>query len=266
MTSTIGIPIKLLNEAQVYRGKLLEAEDNMNVQLKDITVTARDGRQTKVPIWLDEISEPEVWAKEFLAPEAREVLSVLGGFVVCFRKPTTEKELEEIKELLKHVQEVVKEGCGYSWDGVCLAVGMKQSITPFLDISHEDWEDTCQDHGFEFIDFELAGKNEYKESQGVGRLREALEANDWNTDDMDLDDFDAIVDDFGEDDEGSLGFGIDPKEMEEDMKGMKEAIYGAGLSMGEEEEGDHDAEVEKLQAMMAKMQAVRELIVLESQA
>lgn len=83
LTSTIGIPIKLLNEAQVcppiflppsfppsllplslshtnapqghvitlelttgqvYRGKLLEAEDNMNIQLKDITVTARDGR------------------------------------------------------------------------------------------------------------------------------------------------------------------------------------------------------------------------------
>ncbi|KAL8661177.1 MAG: hypothetical protein Q9202_005834 [Teloschistes flavicans] len=56
MTSTIGIPIKLLNEAQnhvvtleitsgqVYRGKLIEAEDNMNVQLRDITVTARDGR------------------------------------------------------------------------------------------------------------------------------------------------------------------------------------------------------------------------------
>ncbi|KZZ92966.1 small nuclear ribonucleoprotein Sm D3 [Moelleriella libera RCEF 2490] len=60
MTSTIGIPIKLLNEAQghivtleitsgqTYRGKLLDggvvAEDNMNVQLKDITVTARDGR------------------------------------------------------------------------------------------------------------------------------------------------------------------------------------------------------------------------------
>ncbi|CAK7273965.1 small nuclear ribonucleoprotein Sm D3 [Sporothrix epigloea] len=62
MTSTIGIPIKMLNEAQghiitleitsgqTYRGRLLEGkylfttEDNMNVQLKDITVTARDGR------------------------------------------------------------------------------------------------------------------------------------------------------------------------------------------------------------------------------
>jgi hypothetical protein len=39
------------------------------------------------------------------------------------------------------------------------------------------------------------------------------------------------------------------------MKGMKEAIYGAG--MGIEEEVDHDEEVEQLQAMMMKMQAVR---------
>ncbi|KAK9367654.1 hypothetical protein V1509DRAFT_625853 [Lipomyces kononenkoae] len=53
---SIGIPIKLLNESQghvvtleltsgqTYRGKLIEVEDNMNCQLRDITVTARDGR------------------------------------------------------------------------------------------------------------------------------------------------------------------------------------------------------------------------------
>ncbi|PHH61734.1 hypothetical protein CDD81_8026 [Ophiocordyceps australis] len=56
MASNIGVPIKLLHEAQghtvtveltngnTYRGMLLDAEDNMNIQLKDITVTARDGR------------------------------------------------------------------------------------------------------------------------------------------------------------------------------------------------------------------------------
>ncbi|KAI8842131.1 hypothetical protein BC829DRAFT_347324, partial [Chytridium lagenaria] len=55
---SIGVPIKLLHEAMghiitlelksgmIYRGKLLEAEDNMNVQLKEIAVTARDGRVT----------------------------------------------------------------------------------------------------------------------------------------------------------------------------------------------------------------------------
>ena len=53
---SIGVPIKVLHEAEghivtcetktgeVYRGKLVEAEDNMNCQMSDITVTHRDGR------------------------------------------------------------------------------------------------------------------------------------------------------------------------------------------------------------------------------
>ncbi len=57
---SIGIPIKLLHEAEghiitlettigeIYRGKLLEAEDNMNCQMQNITLTARDGRVTQV--------------------------------------------------------------------------------------------------------------------------------------------------------------------------------------------------------------------------
>jgi len=53
---SIGVPIKILHEAEghvitletstgeVYRGKLVEAEDNMNCQMADIAVTYRDGR------------------------------------------------------------------------------------------------------------------------------------------------------------------------------------------------------------------------------
>lgn len=53
---SIGVPIKVLHEAEghivtcetttgeVYRGKLVEAEDNMNCQMSAITVTYRDGR------------------------------------------------------------------------------------------------------------------------------------------------------------------------------------------------------------------------------
>lgn len=114
-----------------------------------------------VPIWLDEISEPETWSKEFLAPEAREVLTALGAFVVCFRKPLNAAALAEIKTLLENVSEVVKEGCGYSWDGVCLAVAMPQSSTPYLEKSFDEWEEICQDCGFEFVDFESKGRNEY---------------------------------------------------------------------------------------------------------
>lgn len=60
MVVPIGIPVKLLHEAQglvvtvelktgyMYRGRLLEIEDCMNCQLTDVTVTARDGKVVAV--------------------------------------------------------------------------------------------------------------------------------------------------------------------------------------------------------------------------
>jgi len=53
---SIGVPIKVLHEAEghivtletitgeVFRGKLIEAEDNMNCQMAQVVVTYRDGR------------------------------------------------------------------------------------------------------------------------------------------------------------------------------------------------------------------------------
>eukprot|EP00284_Hemiselmis_tepida_P015926 CAMPEP_0174929028 /NCGR_PEP_ID=MMETSP1355-20121228/26989_1 /TAXON_ID=464990 /ORGANISM="Hemiselmis tepida, Strain CCMP443" /LENGTH=95 /DNA_ID=CAMNT_0016175211 /DNA_START=29 /DNA_END=312 /DNA_ORIENTATION=+ len=52
---SIGIPIKLIHEAEshiisvemktgeMYRGMLVEAEDNMNCSLANVTMTGRDG-------------------------------------------------------------------------------------------------------------------------------------------------------------------------------------------------------------------------------
>jgi len=60
MTSNIGIPIKLLYEAEsmkitvemkngeTYRGVLLSAEDTMNMTLSDVVRTARDGQVSKL--------------------------------------------------------------------------------------------------------------------------------------------------------------------------------------------------------------------------
>jgi len=93
---------------------------------------------------------------------------------------------------------------------------------------------------------------------GIERLKEALEANDWEGgddlgDELNLEDFEIEE----EDDEGSLGFGIDPAEMEGEMFGMKQAIYGGGDEEEGAEEPEGDKEVEQLQAMMLRMQAVR---------
>ena len=57
---TIGIPIRLLHESQgltvsvelktgqIYRGRLLAVEDSMNIQLRDVTVTERDGKYVQM--------------------------------------------------------------------------------------------------------------------------------------------------------------------------------------------------------------------------
>lgn len=94
---------------------------------------------------------------------------------------------------------------------------------------------------------------------GIERLKEALEANDWggggedHGDEFDLDD---LEDDGIEGDELDLGLGVDTEERKEEMKGMKQAIYSDAFGGEEGDDQDND-EVEKLQAMMLRMQAVR---------
>jgi len=60
MPQSIGVPIKLLHESEghkvtveltngeVYRGQMVDAEDNMNCQLSEVTLTGRDSKQTKL--------------------------------------------------------------------------------------------------------------------------------------------------------------------------------------------------------------------------
>lgn len=59
---SIGVPIKVLHEAEghtitcetiageTFRGKLVEAEDNMNCQIANVHVTYRDGRTSELDL------------------------------------------------------------------------------------------------------------------------------------------------------------------------------------------------------------------------
>ncbi|KAJ3672317.1 hypothetical protein LUZ60_007038 [Juncus effusus] len=60
MSRSLGIPVKLLHEAaghvvtvelktgELYRGSLIECEDNWNCQLENITFTSKDGKVSQV--------------------------------------------------------------------------------------------------------------------------------------------------------------------------------------------------------------------------
>lgn len=119
-----------------------------------------------MPIWLDNVHthKPESWSADFLLPEAKEVLAAIGAFVLCFQKPVTQEDYAAIKGMMREVAKVVKEGFGGfegAFDGVCLAVALKQDVVPHLEISEEEWEELGMELGFEVVDGEGKGKNEF---------------------------------------------------------------------------------------------------------
>jgi hypothetical protein len=95
-----------------------------------------------------------------------------------------------------------------------------------------------------------------QELTSISRLKEALEANDWAANDDLLD-----LDDPGEDGD----FGAEVAELEMEMFGMREVIHNGEEEeemeddklCGEGEKENEEDGVEKLEAMMLRMQAVR---------
>ncbi|GAP93085.2 putative alpha and gamma adaptin binding protein p34 [Rosellinia necatrix] len=250
----------------------------------------------EVPIWLDLISSPVEWSASFLSPEAKEVLEVLGGIIIVFALPVRadSDEGKSALDLVQQVGKVVKEGLGgWEWDGVrlCLGVGEIDDVDAWEDCCAESGLEFVQ-----IRNQSTPSRNEFGEKTGIPRALEALEANDWenvSAEDLgsDFEDIDAEIEaqktHLDEDgmteepgathlDAEDLNFGYDPK----DFEGLKRAIWSAGKEDGEDStdgtpgaataaEGDRqalggadspldDEDIQKIERMMVKLQAVRD--------
>ena len=127
------------------------------------------------------------------------------------------------------------------------------------------------------------GMNEYGEKVGIARLIEALEANEWEGEDENDADADADAGDVGFDffnfdkedqsistetpDRLGLGFGQEAGEVQSEMWGVQQEIRkqreqqpaeDKRARLEEEEEGEGEGDVQLLESMMVKMQAVRD--------
>ncbi|POS86850.1 hypothetical protein EPUL_001767 [Erysiphe pulchra] len=224
--------------------------------------------KTVIPIWFDEMTSASSWSAEFLAPEAREVLQSLGAFIVCFKKPVNKADLEEIENLLYCMAQVVKQTSSLLWSGICLAVAMPQTLTPHLEKNFEDWEFLCRKFGFEFIDFEMKGQNQYSELMGLDRMKEALEANDWESNyelrdyKSDTEEMDYVNDDDNDDDDDgtSSGFKVEAVQIEEEMQEMSNEMRQNNNFLEEEPvtSSNYEEDVEKLEAIVSKLQLIRD--------
>ncbi|KAG8631266.1 hypothetical protein KVT40_000406 [Elsinoe batatas] len=210
---------------------------------------------TNIPIWIDEIVDLDQWRAEFSKPEAREVIEALGGWIYCFDKvapSSTESQgviEDEALAGMKAIESVISKACGYNWEGMKLAVAMSPQTTKVASLtsSREELEDLCMDHGFEFIDADATGKNEFGEAQGLDRIRESVETNDWSA---------AAVTDEDEDTAGS--FADEQAQMNAELWGLK-----ASLLVEDDDDDDagpirEDLEVDNLEGLMQQAMAIRE--------
>ncbi|KAI0471801.1 hypothetical protein GGR56DRAFT_655601 [Xylariaceae sp. FL0804] len=266
------------------------AGSSHNLSLKTAYYTA------EVPIWLDLISSPEEWSSSFLSDEAKEVLEVLGGIVVVFALPVKPEsdEASAARDLIQHVGKVVKEGLGgWEWDGValCLGVGEIDDVEEWDDCCAGWGLEFVQ-----VRNQSVPSRNEFGEKTGIPRALEALQSNDWahaSMDDLgsDFGDFEAGLEADQSDNDGQDGVELDPESLDfgfdrADFAGLRRAIWNvsqeqdeeghmdggqpnttsqgdskaadSGQKGSKEEPAEDDDEIQKIERMMVKLQAVRD--------
>ncbi|OQR95559.1 small nuclear ribonucleoprotein Sm D3 [Thraustotheca clavata] len=98
MSKSLGVPLSLLHEGEghtitlelkngeIYKGHLLEAEDSMNCQLKDVTLTGRDGQLSR----LEQVYIRGSQVKLFILPDMLQK-SPLFKKVQALKKPNDKK-------------------------------------------------------------------------------------------------------------------------------------------------------------------------------
>jgi hypothetical protein len=136
-----------------------------------------------VDIWVDEYEGAGEFADLYTSDEALEVRNSLGAIVLCL--PNT----SGCEESLKHIKRVADQ-CGE--DLLRLVVFRK---SPAETKERLEVEDACLNHGFELINMDATGKNEYGELQGIARAKEVIQTADWSEllDEADEHDIEAML-------------------------------------------------------------------------
>ncbi len=88
---------------------------------------------------------------------------------------------------------------------------------------------------------------------GVARIREALEANDWAADNLNIHALDGL-----DDDEAFIeSFAAEEAEMGMEFMGLKTAVNGGDNATDSADEDDEALQVEQMERMMLKLQFIK---------
>ncbi|KAI5955201.1 IRC6 [Candida jiufengensis] len=141
----------------------------------DIFIDEIPSKRTPIFSEDDKINALKKWCNEFFSPEMESLVESLDGII--FTINIKDDSLEYADELLNVVHRVKTLS---NEDNLLAVVATTPKGSNGWDKRYfDEIEDIFIEHGFEFIDFDKQGKNEYKESQGKDRIVELIECHEW---------------------------------------------------------------------------------------
>lgn len=212
---------------------------------------------------------------------------VLGGVVYVFRE---DRVVEEVEREVKVVGDLVKK-LGWDWggsgDGVAFVVRMpkrefqddaeeekaegedgegeekateeQKTKSPQKTVAEtEGWKELLEpkEGGWEVLDFTETERDDYGDTTGMERLKEGLEANDWNGG-MFKPGIEGIDDGQDFDLDGMDDGPWDEKLLEEEMKEFKKGLLGGEKVFEEMSAEEQEGEIERFEAMVLRLQGMK---------
>lgn len=114
------------------------------------------------------------WYQEFLTDEMADLRDVIEGVVFTFNMDDYEAELlDEQLRLMGELKDLLEENDAFF---VVMGISTAEIDQNVL----EDIEDQVIMNGFEFVNYNESGTNEFNEKTGRDRLREVFETHEWS--------------------------------------------------------------------------------------
>lgn len=182
--------------------------------------------------------EFESWYDDFVSDEYKELREVLDGIILTVDMNNSGQYVEKCVEIVDKIRTQFEVDVGGEWNGFVIVSGAGDGDNA------GEIEDVVLGYGFEFVDINKAGVNEFKEKLGKDRIYEILECHEWQTE--------KSIDENGEDNKKSMaraqemarGLLDDDEEVDLDRIFAKlQVAKEKALSMGEKEK---NAYVEKV--------------------
>lgn len=187
-------------------------------------------KRTRTPSW----EHLNAWSDEFMSEDMEELRRALDGIVFCLNvgDKATMNDLDPTIEVLEKIYELLG---GAEWAGFFAIVGVSSSEDTE---NHAIVEDAATIRGFEYINLEEDGQNEFRDKLGRDRLVELFDTHDWS-------DIDTSEDD---------GFAARKRKMAESMCQRLLDDDEKNMSV---ENGVNDVNVEEFENVIEKLKQAR---------